>query len=127
LSAALERFLAHAQEPAGFHHSDHVRIAFEILRRYPFLEAAQLYALGLKAIAAKAGRPELYHETITLAFLSLIAERMAEGGQEDFEAFVVAFPDLLNKTCLEKWYAPARLNSAIARRVFVLPQPGERP
>ncbi|MBI3675713.1 MAG: hypothetical protein HY243_03755 [Proteobacteria bacterium] len=121
-AAVLERFVAQTQDPATFHHEDHVRVAFEMLRHHPFLEAAMHYAAGLKAIAARAGKPGLYNETITIAFLSLIAERMAEGGYADFESLAAASPDLLQRTCLEKWYAPERLRSAIARRIFVLPE-----
>ncbi len=83
LPPELARFLGGEREPAGFHHRDHVGVAYELLRRHPLLEAAPLYAAGLQAIALRAGKPGLYNETITLAFLSLIAERM-EGDPGDF-------------------------------------------
>ena len=104
---------------ANFHHSDHVRVAFEMVRRHDFLEAAQTYARGLRAIAARAGNPDAYHETITIAFLALIAER-AEGF-DSYDAFAAANPDVLDKSVLTRWYAPERLASAAARRTFLLP------
>jgi hypothetical protein len=116
----LRAFLDGNVDAANFRHADHVRVGFEILQHHEFPDAASVFAYSLKQIAARAGVPGKYHETITLAFLSLIAERRArsEGG---FEAFAHANPDLLNKSVLTRWYTPERLSSDIARKVFVLP------
>ncbi len=54
---------------ATFHHEDHVRMAFLYLCRYPALEALQRFSAALAGLAAASGKPELYHETITWAFL----------------------------------------------------------
>jgi hypothetical protein len=123
ISDDLARFLHGELDPASFRHADHVRTAFEMLERHPFIEAAAPYSAGLKALARKAGRPDAYHETITLAFLSLIAERMSERAFADFESFAAANPDLMEKSALSRWYAPERLNSERARKTFVLPDP----
>ena len=72
-------------------------------------------------MASRAGRPEAYHETITVAFLSLVAERMSEA--MDFESFASLNSDLLDKHVLTRWYRPERLASDRARRTFVLPGP----
>src|SRR5215469_11880106 len=121
ISDGLSRFLRGELDPATFHHADHVRTAYEMLERHPFIEAAAPYSAGLKVLARKAGRPDAYHETITLAFLSLIAERMSERTFENFEAFAAANSDLMEKSALSRWYTPERLNSERARKVFVLP------
>ena len=71
----LADFEAGRVDPARFPHRDHVRVSYELLERYPFPEALVHLARGLRGLAANAGRPEVYHETITAAFLSLIAER----------------------------------------------------
>jgi len=123
----LEQFLHGDLDPACFHHADHVCTAFEILRRHEFMEAAEIYSRGLKQLAQKAGRPGGYHETITFAFLSLIAERLVVGRFTDFESFAAANPDLMEKSALVRWYAPERLNSEIARKTFVLPDPRAAP
>jgi hypothetical protein len=83
------------------------------------------YSTALKGISTRAGNPGAYHETITVAFLSLIAERQAAGHYSDFEAFIGDNPDLMNKSILERWYAPERLLSDIARKTFVMPD-GDR-
>jgi hypothetical protein len=122
LPSALLAFLHGEVKGADFRHGDHVRIGFEMLRRHGFLDAAQAYARGLKDIAARAGNPSAYHETITIAFLALIAERCATQDFANFEVFAAANPDLLDKAVLAKWYAPERLASAVARSTFILPE-----
>jgi hypothetical protein len=106
-----------------FHHADHVRMAFEILRRHDFLDAAKSYSSALKQIAARAHKPAVFHTTITVAFLALMADRMAEMHHEDFSSFAAANPELLDKTILAHWYLPERLQTAIARATFILPDP----
>ena len=121
-SEALTAFLAGRIEAATFRHVDHVRMAFEILRgRTSFPQAASAFREALRTMANRAGHPNAYHETITVAFLALIAERAATG-PEDFEVFAAANPDLLDKRVLERWYAPDRLALDIARRTFILPE-----
>ena len=109
-------------DPARFPHPEHVRLAYEMLARYPFGEAVTRFSRGLKLLAAKAGRPEVYHETITVAFLALLGERRAAGKAADWNAFKANNRDLLDKRCLEKWYGEEQLSSDLARRTFCLPQ-----
>lgn len=111
-------------DPAGFRHRDHLRLGFVMLHRFPFAEAAYRFASGLRAMTARIGRPEAYHETITIAFLALIAERMED--HPDFEAFIAANPDLLDKAVLAAWYGDEQLQAPLARRTFVLPAPAAR-
>jgi len=121
--ADLARFEAGDLDPAGFGHREHVRMGFELARRAPFTEAADRFARALKQIAAAAGAPEKYHETITVAFMALIAERVRAGAPgQDFEAFATDNPDLFDRQVLTRWYDPAQLASPEARRAFVLPE-----
>ena len=118
----LGRFVRGDVDPARFPHRDHVRIAFEMLSRHDFPETVLHYSRALRTMAEKAGRPQAFHQTITIAFLSVIAERMDGGGAADFAAFAQANPDLLEKSVLRRWYRPEQLASEIARRTFVLPE-----
>ena len=122
-SPELERFLSCEIVPSEFPHREHVRIAFEMLKRHDFPETALHFSRTLRAMAERVGRPEAFHQTITIAFLSLIAERMESGGAADFAGFAQANPDLLEKTLLSRWYGAQRLTSAAARRTFLLPDP----
>ena len=109
-------------DPAGFDHRKHVQVGYEMLKRYPFMEASQRFARALSSLAASAGAPEKFNVTITLAFLALIAERMADHGEENFACFIAANEDLLSSRALDAWYSSERLSSPLARTQFLLPE-----
>src|SRR5205807_1066431 len=91
-AADLERFQRGESDAGNFPHREHVRMAFEMLRRHDFAETAWLYSRALRLMTARVGKPEAFNQTTTIAFLSLIAERMERGGTPDFAAFVRAHP-----------------------------------
>lgn len=117
----LAAFLRGEADPARFPHSEHVRIAYETLRHHDFARAGFLYSRALRTMAAKAGKPDAFHQTITIAFLSAIAERMDAAGT--YGDFAAANPELTDKSLLLRWYRPERLESPAARRTFLLPDP----
>jgi hypothetical protein len=92
------------------------------LARHSFGEAVDRFSRGLKLLAARAGRPDIYHETITVAFLALINERRARAKTQSWDEFRSHNADLLDKRCLEKWYTPEQLSSDLARGTFCLPR-----
>lgn len=117
----LRRFVQGELDPTRFPHREHLRMAFEMLRRHDFAEAAFRYSGALRSMLGRAARPQAFHQTITIAFLSLIAERMEQAPGADFEAFVRNNADLADKSALLRLYRPERLASAAARRTFLLP------
>jgi hypothetical protein len=119
--ASLARFEAGETDPAGFTHREHLRMGFELARRAPFTEAAFRYSRALRLLTARAGAPQKHHETITVAFMAVIAERLGAAPTDDFDAFAEANPDLFDRDLLLRWYSPERLASDEARRAFVLP------
>jgi hypothetical protein len=121
-ASLLGRFLRGEIDNRTFRHADHVRVGFALLDAHDFPAASHKFSKGLRAIAARAGNLGAYHETITLAFLALIAERRATGCFENAEDFISSKPDVLDKTILNRWHSPERLQSDLARRVFVLPE-----
>lgn len=114
-------FEAHHLDPTAFHHADHVRVAFDLLRKYDFIDAGVIYARGIQAIAAKAGVPQKFNLTITYAFMSLIAERQAERPDSDFDSFIARNEDLMSPAILSTWYSDSRLHGDAARTMFLLP------
>jgi len=107
-----------------FHHREHVRVAFLYLTKYPVLEALQLFSKSLRRFAEAHGKPELYHETITWAYVFLIWERMARAGtNQSWDEFALNNPDLLTWKggILTRYYCAGTLTSDLARAVFVLP------
>jgi hypothetical protein len=119
----LARFVRGEIAPAAFPHREHVRMAFEMLRRHDFVETTLHFSRALRSMAQQAGKPHAFHQTVTIAFLSLIAERMDRAECQDFGAFARANPDLFDKDILRRWYRPERLASECARRTFLLPEP----
>jgi hypothetical protein len=119
----LERFVRGEIDTASFPHREHVRMAFEMLRRRDFAETVLHYSRALRTMAQRAGKPQAFHQTVTIAFLSLIAERLEGGEWADFAAFARDNPDLLEKSTVARWYRPERLASERARRIFLLPEP----
>lgn len=109
--------------PDGFHHADHVRLAFAYLSKYPVLSALEKFSSALKRFAAARGKTQLYHETITFACFFLIHERMARCQGADWEEFATRNPDLLlwKSGILSRYYTEGTLKSDLARNVFVLP------
>jgi hypothetical protein len=108
----------------AFHHSDHVRMAFLYLCRFPALEALGRFSAALMNFAAAKGKPQLYHETITWAFVLLIRERMARAGcRQTWTQFSANNPDLLNwnQNVLQKYYRADTLASDLARTTFLFP------
>ena len=110
--------------PGTFHHRHHVHLVWAYLERRAVLEALACFARGLRRLAAAAGKPGLYHETITWAYVLLVQERRAEPGTEDWPSFAARNADLLEwkPSVLERaYYREETLWSERARRVFVMP------
>jgi hypothetical protein len=122
-SRLIHDFERNANAGAPFHHGDHVRLAFAYLCEYPVLQAIERFSAALKQFAAGRGKPQLFHETITCAYLFLIHERMAQGETRNWEDFARRNPDLLGSkdAVLRNYYSDAVLQSDLARKVFVLP------
>ena len=107
-----------------FHHSDHMRMAFLYLRRYPALEAVERFSSALARFAAANGKPGLYNETVTWAFLFLIRERMARAQTaQPWSDFAASNSDLMNwgDNVLRKYYREETLKSDLAKSTFVFP------
>jgi hypothetical protein len=104
-----------------FHHRDHVRAAWCYLGELPLLEALERFTTSLKRFASAKGQPQLYHETITWAYVFLIHERMQDG--ESWDAFADRNADLFSwrPSILDRLYRPETIQSERARRSFVLP------
>ena len=110
-------------DPAMFPHPEHVRLGYEMLARYQFGEAVTRFSHGLRLLAAKNSQPEIYHETMTVAFLALIGERRAAAKHVGWQEFKTNNSDLLDKRCLKHWYDAEQLGSDLARQTFCLPRP----
>lgn len=107
----------------AFPHAAHVRVAWWYLSHLPFPEALSRFVESLKRFAAAHGVPNLYHDTITLAYLLAIRERLDGCEGLSWAEFSTRHPELLakNPPLLARYYTDALLRSDRARRVFVMP------
>jgi hypothetical protein len=120
----IRRFESCELPPSEFPHREHVRLAWLYLRQCPAPEALERFSTGLKRFAAFNGKPRLYHETITWAYILLINERTARAGRtQSWEEFAAANADLLDwgNSVLKIYYSEDTLSSEIAKKVFVFP------
>ncbi len=107
-----------------FQHRDHVRAAWLFLQEAPPASALARFSSALRRFAARLGKADRYHETITWAYLLLINERMERTGRgKNWPEFAEANADLLTwrETVLRGYYREETLRSDLARRVFLLP------
>jgi hypothetical protein len=110
--------------PGDFHHADHVRVAFAYVCQFGMPEALARFSAALKRFANARGKPNLYHQTITWAYLLLIGERMARAGKrQSWEEFSAENGDLLvwKEGILQRYYRQDTLESELARQTFVFP------
>jgi hypothetical protein len=124
----IAQFESGSLPPTAFHHTDHVRMAFAYLRQYPLLQALEKFPATLKLFAKAQGKENLYHETITWAYLFLIHERISRAGQpQSWEEFAEANAELLiwKNGILKRYYAEETLQSDLAKSVFLFPDKRE--
>ena len=117
----LRRLTDGSLAPADFSHADHIGVAYEALSANDFFAAAEMIASAIRALTERAGVPGKFNATITLAFLSLIAERMATTDHTDAASFIERNADLASGAALAPWYSKRRLSSDLARSVALLP------
>jgi hypothetical protein len=110
--------------PEGFTHHQHVMLAWWYLQRHSFDAALDRFRSTLQRFAAAQGKPGLYHETITTAYLLLIDERRSAAATDlSWDAFAEQNPDVMGRhpSILDRYYTSETLASDRARRMFVLP------
>ena len=108
-------------DAGSFSHEHHVGVAFEILSRHDFLTAAYRYSDIINTVATRAGAGDKFNTTITIAFLSIIAERMNGREFDGAQDFIANNQDLLTQNPLAPLYSRERIMSAEARSTFLLP------
>jgi hypothetical protein len=116
----LEAFEVGTLPKDDFTHAAHVRLAWICLRRDGFEEGSLRVVAGIRAFAALHGATGLYHETVTRAWLALVAAADTAGAAS-FDAFLAENPQLRARGVLERHYDPRTLVSDEARARFVAP------
>ena len=94
-AALVSAFEAATLPPAGFHHREHVRLAWIYLQRYGRAETERRLLDGLRALAVRAGKPDKFDAALTRAWLRRIEEVAADAAASSSEAFIAMHPELL--------------------------------
>jgi hypothetical protein len=85
----------------GFHHADHIRLAWAYLAESPSIAAAtDRMRSSLRRFAASVGHAEKYSDTLTIAWMRQVADARASTGAATFDALVRLCPRLLDKDSL---------------------------
>jgi hypothetical protein len=81
------------------------------------------FSAAIKRFADAKGATGLYHETITWAFLLLIAERQSRKPARTWPEFEAENGDLLvwKPSILERYYSKELLATDLAKKTFVMP------
>jgi hypothetical protein len=116
---------------AAWTHAAHVRVAWLHLARYELAEAHLRMRAGILRLNAAHGLVETpqrgYHETLTWAWLAIVADARATDPGADSRAFAAAHA--IDREAPLRYYTRARLFSLEARARFVPPDraplPGE--
>jgi hypothetical protein len=83
--------------PERFGHREHLRLAWCYLARFGREDTERRLLTGLRAFAARAGRPDKFDAALTAAWVGVLADASAEiGSPATFEALIAARPDLLD-------------------------------
>jgi hypothetical protein len=120
----IQRFEAGDFDGHEFRHQDHMKVVWLYLQQQTLLETLDCFAKGLKRLAVAKGKLNLYHETITWAYVVLINERMGRiDDPQGWMAFERTNPDLFDwkNSILKRYYEDETLGSELARTRFVLP------
>jgi hypothetical protein len=107
-------------------HREHLRVAYLLLARLPYAGALVRMRDGIRALNAANAVPEGlergYHETVTVAWMRLVAAALrADGPAADSRAFFEAHPGLTDKFALRRHYSRDRILTAEAKAGFVTP------
>src|SRR5262249_27770923 len=97
--AELARALERGQIPnEGFHHVDHLRVAFVYLNESPSVDAAGgRMGSTLRRFAASVGKAEKYSQAVTEFWMYQMAAARALMPSADCDGLFQAFPRLLDK------------------------------
>lgn len=106
-------------------HEAHLRVAWLHVTRYPLDEAHLRLRAGILRLNERHGlleSPERgYFETLTYAWLALVAAAQREVGAHTSRALLEACPSLLDRTLPLRHYSRELLRTVRARAVLVPP------
>ena len=113
----LAAFYSLRLKSSEFRRADHLRLAWLEVHRKPIGAALSSVRIGIQAFAAQHAASGIYHETITTAWVRLIATH----DEKSFDEFLKANEHRLNLDLLHRFWTPALLRSDEARARWIPP------
>ncbi|HZU75271.1 MAG TPA: hypothetical protein VFA70_00800 [Dehalococcoidia bacterium] len=115
-------FLSGTLSPAAFHHRDHLRLAWCLIRRSGVVAASITITHGIRRFATHHGQADKYHETLTLFWVRIVGHLIdARPDIAMFDDFLAAFPLLLDKDLPYHHWRRETMQSGAARASWVEP------
>jgi hypothetical protein len=109
-------------DPAKFHHDDHIRLAWLCVQRYGAREAEAKLLDGIRRFAQRAGVPQKFMHTTTIAWTRLVGSALAASPTAiSFSEWIHSRPELLDRNLLANYYSPGRLETPEAHSGWVEP------
>jgi hypothetical protein len=108
---------------AKFRHGDHLRLAWILLHRYSFDQALEQVRCGIRRYAAHYGLTHVFHETVTSAWVKLIATHH----EATFNDFIRKNERRLTLGLLHRFWTPETLSSEAARLHWIPPDREDLP
>ncbi len=119
----LEAFHSCRLKTSEFRHADHLRLGWLHLAREPFETALEGVRSGIQAFAKHHNLSGLYHETITTAWVHLLASHH----ENSFDEFLAVNESRLTSNLLHHFWTPEILASREARNGWVPPDRQDLP
>jgi hypothetical protein len=104
-----------------FGHREHLTLAWTYLSDHTVDVSQGLMAAAVHHVAELHGVPERYHETVTRAWVVVVASHHRANPGSTFDDVVVRHPAMLDRHLLDRHYSPELLGSDEARDHWVLP------
>jgi hypothetical protein len=119
----LEAFHSCHLSTSEFRHADHLRLAWLHLAREPFETALDRVRSGIQVFAKYHNLSGVYHETITTAWVHLLATHQ----ESSFIEFLAVNESRLSSNLMHRFWTPEILASQEARSRWVPPDRQELP
>jgi hypothetical protein len=105
----------------GFHHRDHLRLAWEHIRQLGEEEASREVTQAIRHMARKHDQSERYNETMTRFWLRAVAIGIARHPTLSFDALLESEPHLMDKVLPFRHWSRERLMGDDAKAAWVEP------
>jgi len=118
----VQAFMDGSLPPVRFHHRDHLRLTWFLIRQFGMERAMELTAGGIRRFATRHGQEGKYHETMTRFWVRIVGHAIeARPDIVEFGAFLEAFPWLLDTGLPYRHWRRETMGSADARAGWVEP------